>query len=217
MTVAISILLLLGLYLSSLLISRKVGQFFYRLTHSHQTTIYLMALFFLPGTFIHEMSHLLAATALGVRTETMELIPHLEEHGVVMGSVPVAKTDPIRRALIGAAPFLVGISFLVAVSFWLTRYSSGWPQIILGTYLSFEIANTCFASGRDMEGTLELVLVLTLITAVLYFVGINQPLKLIAGLAADNQNILAMFNKLLVIPLGINMVFLAATGLIRHR
>ena len=217
MTAAISILLLLGLYLSSLLISRKVGQFFYRLTHSHQTTIYLMALFFLPGTFIHEMSHLLAATALGVRTETMELIPHLEEHGVVMGSVPVAKTDPIRRALIGAAPFLVGISFLVAVSFWLTRYSSGWPQIILGTYLSFEITNTCFASSRDMEGTLELVLVLTLITTVLYFVGINQPLKLIAGLAADNQNILAMFNKLLVIPLGINMVFLAATGLIRHR
>lgn len=212
----IFVVLVLILYMSSLNVSRQLGQGLFALTHSRRATVYLLALLFLPGTFIHEMAHLLAATALGVRTGAMELIPRLDNSHVIMGSVPVAETDRIRRALIGAAPFFTGLGLLLGIGWWLANYPQTGAQLILAYYLSFEIGNTCFASSKDMEGTLELVAALLFILAVLYLVGLRQPVEWLASQYTSIQPTLNRLNQLLLLPLGFNLATLVGLRLLRR-
>jgi hypothetical protein len=215
MPILVFIVLLLLLYLSSLSLSRRLGQSLYRLTGSKQLTIYLLALFFLPGTLIHEHSHLLVATFLGVRTGTMELIPQAEEEGrIIMGSVPIASTDRIRRAIIGAAPFFVGISLLLAISWWLTTQDASWGLQLLAAYLSLEIGTTCFASQRDLEGTAELLLALVFLLAALYFLGLTAPVNWLFEFYQNQRQTIWELDRLLIIPVSVNLLTLGATRLL---
>ena len=84
--------------------------FWLLLTTSKTWAIRMTALFFLPGTLIHELAHFLFAVLLGVPTGTIYVLPVYEEHqGIRMGSVKIAQVDPFRRTLIGLAPLVVGI------------------------------------------------------------------------------------------------------------
>src|SRR5471030_284135 len=113
------VLLFLGelffLFLLSQRLTRSLSFFFYKVTKSKKITILLLALLFLPGTFIHELAHYLMAIILFVHAEGLELIPKIQEHDVKLGSVQIERTDPFRRLLIGMAPFLFGTSILLSL------------------------------------------------------------------------------------------------------
>src|SRR3989344_5460758 len=104
------------LYLLSRRVVRSVYRFFFQVTRRRTLGMYLFAILFLPGTFIHEISHFLAALFLLVPVGNLELIPKFKEEGggVDLGSVAIGKTDPIRRFLIGVAPFVFGL-FIIFV------------------------------------------------------------------------------------------------------
>jgi hypothetical protein len=200
---------LLGLlYLSSTRLTRKLGQQIFHLTGNKDLTIYLLALLFLPGTFIHEMSHLITATFLGVRTGVVELIPRVEGSRVIMGSVPIAATDRVRRAVVGAAPFFVGMGLLLAIGWWVTNSSLDvWMKALAG-YICFQVGNTCFASSRDLEGTLELILVAIFVVGTLYFLGFTTPVTLIFDFVGQASQLLINLDWLLAIPLMFNLLIL---------
>src|SRR5438046_2523954 len=105
------------LFLLSRQLTRSLSYLFYRLTKSKQMTIYLLAVVFLPGTLVHELSHYFMAVVLFVHAEGLEVVPKLQEHGVKLGSVGIARTDPLRRLLIGMAPFLFG-TVIILISFY---------------------------------------------------------------------------------------------------
>jgi hypothetical protein len=126
---------------------------------------------------IHELSHALAAGLLGVAVGEMEFMPRVDGEHVKLGSVQIAQTDPFRRFLIGAAPFIIGTFILLGILFYAAQnhFFDNIFIIILIGYLVFEIGNTMFSSRKDMEGALELFGTIIVILIVLFLLGLRLP------------------------------------------
>ena len=157
-------LLLVLLFFLSQRVTRLLSHLFMTIFRNTTTTVYLLSFLFLPGVVLHELSHLLVANLLLVPTGEVEFFPEIQGHEVKMGSVAVAKTDPLRRFLIGLAPIIGGIG-VIAVA-------SGFLGSSLLFYCIFQIANTMFSSKKDMEGALELVAGVLILGVVLQLLGI---------------------------------------------
>jgi hypothetical protein len=72
----------------------------------------------LPGVILHEGSHWLIATLLGVRTGRFSVIPERMPDGTLrLGFVETEKVDVVREALIGAAPLIFGSAVIILVGY----------------------------------------------------------------------------------------------------
>lgn len=109
---AIFILEIIFLFSLSKNLKGKLFRFFLKVTKNKKWTVILYSLVFLPGTFIHEVSHFLVSLFLLVPVGQMNLIPKLEGEKLELGSVPTAKTDIIRGTLIGIAPLIFGVALI---------------------------------------------------------------------------------------------------------
>lgn len=161
------------------ILSRRLTQNLYvsvfLLTKSRPVAISFLSILFFPGTVIHELAHLFTAEILGVKTSGLTLVPEgIEQKEVRTGSVSIAQSDPIRRAIIGIAPVLWGLCGLGVVAYFLPQLE--FPIVVLLYYLLFAISNTMFSSKEDLEGFWPLVLVLTLLAAAAYIAGIRITL-----------------------------------------
>lgn len=168
---------LFTLFMLSKQLTSLLFNFFYRITRSKKISIYLMSFIFLPGTVVHELSHALMAILLWVPVGKMEFIPQLIGSNLKMGSVEIAKTDPIRRVLIGMAPFFFGTALIIGILFYAIQNDLFTNKliIILIAYIVFEIGNTMFSSRKDMEGAIEVLIVLVMLSAIFYIVGFRLP------------------------------------------
>lgn len=128
-----------------------------------------------------------------------------------MGSVQIASTDPVRRALIGMAPFFWGSSFILGILYAFLTFGgieNIWITILTG-YVLFEISNTMFSSRKDMEGTLELLIGIGILGIVGYLLGFRFP-----QISPDpelTEMILSLFRTgtvFLTVPLIIDIVLL---------
>ena len=97
------------LFLLSRVLVKFISQLFMRVARSEGLAIRLFHLFLLPGVIIHELAHLIVAEVMLVRTGGLSFTPEPDEDKIVMGSVGIEETDPIRRAIIGFAPVFIGI------------------------------------------------------------------------------------------------------------
>lgn len=107
---------LLPLILVQRWLSQELQLVFLILTRKQSAALGAYSLLLFPGVLIHELSHLIVAKLLFVRTGRVNLIPKLLPDGMLrMGYVEVEKTDFIRGTLIGTAPIITGavsISYL---------------------------------------------------------------------------------------------------------
>jgi hypothetical protein len=199
-------LFVLLLFFLSRQLSKSLSQVFFSLTKSHKATITLLALFFLPGVVVHELSHLLSANLLFVRTGLVEFFPQVEGNTVKLGSVAVEKTDPLRRFIIGSAPLLVG-SFFLSLCFWYLKPFStpiSWSWVLFA-YILFEIGNTMFSSKKDMEGGGFLLAIVFFIVAV--FVPFLRQKLLLFLLSSPSQQFFMQMNKMLLLLITIDLFF----------
>ncbi len=165
------------LFLLSRQVTRNLSYLLYFLTRSKKVTIHIMAFLFFPGTVIHELSHAIMAGLLGVRVGTMEFIPVIEGERVKLGSVQVAQTDFVRRFFIGAAPFFTGTLLILGLLYYAASnqlFGNIWITLLIG-YAVFEIGNTMFSSKKDMEGALELLITIVVVTVIIYLLGVRLP------------------------------------------
>lgn len=178
----------------------------FRVVKQRRPTIIIFSFLFLPGTFIHEVSHLLASLVLFVRFGKLELIPEeLEGGGLKMGSLEVAKTDPIRRLLIGAAPMFTGTAIILAVIYFIYTNSlmTSFAPLLLAVYTVFEIGNTMFSSRKDMEGSLLFVVLMASITIAFYLLGVR-----ISFTIPHFEEFIKMADAFLVVPIIIDVMAL---------
>lgn len=204
---------LFALFLLSRLLTRDLSSLLFRLTHSKSITIAILSFLFLPGTIVHEVSHYLMAHLVFVPAGKLEVVPKMEERGVKLGSVAIARTDPFRRLFIGIAPFLIGTIIILITLFYVINYDLlDAPLAVFVTgYILFEVGNTMFSSRKDMEGALELLLAVLILFAITYFLGFHLSSFNPETLLPDS--VIQMFttgSRLLLIPLAIDIVVIAA-------
>lgn len=210
-------LLLLSMIITSLLV-----QIFYYFTRSHRVSIWLLSIIVLPGTFVHEMAHLLTAGGLLVRVGEISLFPEIKEHGVKLGHVEIEKTDFIRRALIGFAPVFFGMGILVggvslANNFYFQQGQYPVWLVLVLFYLVVVIGNTMFSSRKDLEGTLGFLVLFSSIAGAIYFLGWSDLfLKLKLNLVDNHLGFYQNFAYFLAVPvLGDILVYVLAKLLVK--
>lgn len=171
-------LTLLPLVVIQRLLHREIQAVLLILTRNSQLTIGLFSILFLPGVFLHELSHYLTAKLLNVRTGSFSLIPRsLPDGRLLMGYVETAHTDIIRDSLIGIAPLVTGSLFIAYAGinrlgfgtllnmlangqfelFW--RGLAYLPQVndfLLWFYLAFTVSSTMMPSESDRHSWLPL-------------------------------------------------------------
>lgn len=196
-------------------------------THSQKISISVISLFFFPGTVLHELSHLITAELLRVRTHGMEFNPEYRDGRLKMGSVKVSQSDPVRQFFIGIAPFIVGVSILVSILFFYTRYFTFYSMFqslqgfgaALGLLLIvFIITNTMFSSKKDMEGVVELIIITIVVFIILYLFNIH-PENFIFYIFGNTywQKIVQNIVLFLAVPLCINILVIVITRPITKR
>lgn len=206
------------LFLLSQLMSKLLSEFFMRITRNVKVTIHILSLIFLPGVMVHELAHWFVASVLFVPTGEIEFWPQLHGDVVKLGSVAVAKTDPVRKTLIGVAPVIVGILVLLLLFSYLSSDipAFNWQTLLLG-YFSFEIGNTMFSSRKDLEGTLFFIIAIIFVIALLYLFKIQVHQYIIGFLSQGNVSLFVKkLNIILFIPLTIDIIACFVAGLFKR-
>lgn len=141
----------------------------------------------LPGVMLHELSHALVALLLGVRVLRVNLFQFRNLYDPRQGEVIVARADPLRMSLIGAAPLFGGLAVLTLLVRWLLPETgvggltlvhlgpllSSWRALLV-LYLLFAIANTMFPSEADRQAWWTVGAVALGVSLLLWLLGV-QP------------------------------------------
>jgi hypothetical protein len=172
---------------------REIQAFFLILTRRIGLTEAIFALIFLPGVFLHELSHFLMAKLLGVPTGKFSLIPQAQPNGKLrLGYVETASGGFVRDALIGAAPLVTGSLFVAYVAIYhfhllplwdlirLADWGGLWmalaavpnaPDFWLWFYLTFTISSTMMPSESDRQAWLPMGLLAVALLGVAILAG----------------------------------------------
>jgi hypothetical protein len=200
----------------------------------------LYSLLMLPGVLVHEASHWIVATLLGVRAGAFSVVPERLPDGTLrLGYVETEHVDPLRESLIGAAPLLAGAAVIIFVSYTrlgvdllaaalergdllamgqairaMTSLSNFW----LWLYLVFTVSNSMLPSASDRRAWWPVLLTLAVFTALLLAFGLGPVLLQTLGspLNSGTRALAAAFS----ITVGLNLIlapvlWLVESGLIR--
>lgn len=202
---------ILVLYLLTKRIHLGFGRLIRKITGWEGVAGYLLAVLFLPGTFVHEAAHFLTALFLLVPVGQMELMPEVEGRQIKLGSVPVGKTDFIRRTLIGFAPVVFGIAAISAIVYFaLQRGFLGMPFIMLFVlYLVFAISNTMFLSKSDIEGSWKILVLLLFISVLFYVVGLRIEISFVNSIFTQKfVDFIKQVAIFLLMPVAVDSAFI---------
>lgn len=181
---------LAALWLLGALLSRHIQGTALLVSGSPRVATATYDLLVLPGVVLHELSHVVFALLLGVRVLNVNLFQFRSQNDVRQGEVVVAKADPLRMSVIGAAPLFGGIGALAlivglldppALSLDLAGFRelgpllSGWSSA-LALYLLVAIANTMFPSAADRKAWWIVGAALLIIAALLLAFGVRPSL-----------------------------------------
>ncbi len=211
-------------------------------THLHGLSLLLMgkperavilyAIILLPGVFLHELSHWLAATFLGVRTGGFSIIPKMQPDGTVqLGYVEYFKgrtLGPIRESLIGGAPLILGTAVILLIGFRVfsvteltAAFQSGQldllvaalkqvyltPDFLLWLYLLFAIANGMMPSRSDRRAWPAFLFTMVAVGIVLSILGWTG--LILDSLIEPATIVFSYLGLALSMAIGVNFFFMA--------
>ena len=185
----------------------------YLLTGHDDMALLLYALPLLPGVALHELSHAVMATLLGVKSANLSIVPRRQPDGHVrLGSVQVERVDAVRSSLIGLAPLLAGsVAILLIIRFAFDVSTLGdavrvgdigallaslggvlrAPDAWLWLYLLFSIANAMMPSPSDRETWPAVIIFIVLVLVLAVVLGLNSAVEDVGVLAGAGMRWLA--------------------------
>lgn len=124
---------------------------------------------FFIGTLVHELSHILMARLLFVRTRNINMTTEIiDDKHIRYGAAEIEVTDPFRSSLIGLAPLLFGIILIYFLTIDINFISLSWLDFIKLFFIA-QISNSMFLSDSDTKH-LKLILISLLIIFIILFI-----------------------------------------------
>lgn len=194
---------LIFLFFVSRKVKRNLFSFFKKLFGVKWSLVFY-SIIFLPGTFIHELSHFIFSLILFVPAGKISLIPKLEGNRLELGNVEIRKTDIVRGTVVGIAPFIVGNIILFVIANYFSGVSIYFQALFV--YLIFAVANTMFLSLSDLKDFYILLIVLVLTFSILYFLGLRLSISTDSIFIKTVVNLSEKVSKYLLFPLVIDSV-----------
>ena len=217
-------------------VSRRLAHYFmssmYLLTQNEGFAVAAYAIFIIPGTLVHEISHWLIAKMVGVRTGSFEILPKFSRDGTIqLGSVGIRGGNLAQLALIGLAPMIVGSILTMWLSYSLVDVAAlGYalesgqmsavaevllaslrkPDALLALYLLFTISDSIFLSSSDRAPVQQLGLYLGLVLIPLYVFGVMPAIP--SSWTTTLQQGFAVFASGLAIALVVHVLLVVLFG-----
>lgn len=189
----------------------------------------------LPGVLVHELSHFLTATLLGVQVRRLSIGPVRKGRSshVSLGSVQVGRMDPLRASLIGVAPLVSGSAVILLIGslvlgseeLMAAAAVQGMPGMVAGLdrvlrvpdfwlwlYLIFAISNAMLPSESDMQAVRP-VLYFLLFLAVVVLVITGVP-SIPDGLVRAADAVAGFLASAFVLTLAADLVFMVVIWLL---
>ncbi len=200
------------LYILSRFFIQKLFLLLLRITRSREKSATILGIIFLPGTFIHEISHFLTALFLLVPVGKINLMPEIRENGVKLGSVEIAKTDFLRGSVIGLSPLIIGLSIILFLTsyFILNNSQINVWLILIFVFIIFQITNTMFSSKSDLRAVLELSVFVLFVVVFLLVFKINTPFLFLYEKIVVYASFFEKFSLFLLIPVTLEGLIILA-------
>ena len=230
------ILILVPLILLQRLLHREIQAVFLILTRDVRLTMGIFSMMFLPGVFLHELSHYLMAKLLSVRTGKFSIFPQsLPDGRLQLGYVETAKSDVVRDSLIGAAPLIVGTLFVAYVAIYRLEMRVLWdvlrngqsdlfwmgiralPQVrdfYLWFYLVFAVSSTMMPSQSDRHAWQALVISVAVLFGIALLVGAGP--WVLSNIAPRVSNFLSSVAVIFGLSVFVHVLLVLPTALV-HR
>lgn len=207
------------------------------LTGQQARAVIIYAIILLPGVFLHEASHWLAATLLGVRTGSFSIIPQQQADGSIqLGYVEYYKTkslDPVRESIIGGAPLITGTAVILLIGYRVFNINElaalaqsgqvasltelietlfNTPDFFLWLYLLFAIANGMMPSRSDRRAWPAFAVALFIFSIIIYFLGVAD--KITDGLVGPVMLAFSYLGLAFSLAIGVDLFFMAVMALL---
>ena len=226
--------MIVPLILLQRLLHREIQAVFLIMTRDVRLTMGIFSMLFLPGVFLHELSHFLMAKILGVRTGKFSLFPRpLPDGRMQLGYVETAKSDVVRDSLIGAAPLIVGTLFVAYVAiyrlemrvlwdvfrngqldlFWMgVRALPNTKDFYLWFYLAFAVSSTMMPSQSDRHAWQALVISVCVLFGIALFIGAGP--WMLSNLAPRLSNFLSSVAVIFGLSAVVHVLLILPTALV---
>lgn len=202
------------------------------LSGSNAVATWFYFFLFLPGIFLHEISHWLMATVTLVPVKRFAVWPKAKRSGEVqLGAVEVAAVDPFRHSLIGVAPLLTGsiVVWLIGrllklddlgqalfsgnmeIVFNAVQSTLATPDFWLWLYLLFAISNAMLPSPSDRGSWRPVLTFLGL--AVVLFAGLGIAPPIPAGVRLATLEFTAFLAYAFGMAIAVDLFFMAVIAL----
>jgi hypothetical protein len=228
------IVMLVPLILLQRLLHREIQAVFLILSRDPLITMGIFSIIFLPGVFLHELSHFVMAKILQVRTGRFSLLPQsLPDGRLQLGYVETGRADIVRDSLIGAAPLIVGTLFVAYVAidrfemrilwevfrdgqfslFWMgVRALPNVQDFYLWFYLVFAVSSTMMPSESDRHAWLELLISIGVLFSITLIFGAGP--WMLSNLAPRLSNFLGFVAVIFGLSNVVHVVLILPTALI---
>lgn len=215
------------------LLHREIQSVFLIVSRDARITMGIFSIIFLPGVFLHELSHFVMAKILRVPTGRFSIFPQsLPDGRLQLGYVETGRADIVRDSLIGAAPLIIGTLFVAYVAiyrfemrvmwdvlrngqfslFWMgARALPNVRDFYLWFYLVFAVSSTMMPSESDRHAWLELVISVGVLFSITLLVGagpwmlsnIAPRISSFLGFVAVIFGLINFVHVLLILPIAL--------------
>jgi len=214
----------------------EIQSVLFLITRRIDLALAIFSILFLPGVFLHELSHYLMARLLRVPVGRLSIIPQsLPDGRLRLGYVETASTDFLRDALIGAAPLISGCFFVAYAGLVHLEFATIWQQLSLGDlaslissvphvtgqpdfwiwfYLIFVVSSTMFPSASDRRAWAPILLMVTFVIALLLISGAGPQLWEYLGTTL--LNIVHILSLIFILSALVHLLLLPPLWLLRQ-
>ena len=162
---------------------------------------------FFIGTLVHELSHIIMARLLFVRTKNINLQTEIiDDRHIKYGTAEIEATDPFRSSIIGIAPLIFGIILIYLLTLNINFNFISWIDAVK-LFLISQISNSMFLSDSDTKDLKVVLFISFIILLSLFFIDVNYSFISFDETLTSMKNF--FFNSSYVLFLkNLNLIFL---------